>query len=357
LASVAWAQASVEEQIAAITKENEEQEKRFHDELVEARRDFEKISKANKDHREVVKDQESRLKAIIKANGENPAVVEGLITYADSLRYPFDDELARIALRHRDDPSMGRLCFAIRYRYRAGEQWAKQILNAVKDNHPDRNVRGQAVFALGENYRNAALPYGEQPSADRQAPLFEQATKYYQQAMDEYATSPTPDGEATLGEKAKHELARIRNLPQLKVGGTAPPIAGKDLDGNELRLEDYRGKVVVVIFWGTWCGPCMAMVPHEKEIFERYREKPFALLGVNCGDKLETARETVKTKEMRWASWWDGEQIRGPIETDYNVPHWPSVYVIDDKGKFVAIDPRGEELDSAIETALTGVKL
>jgi len=96
----------------------------------------------------------------------------------------------------------------------------------------------------------------------------------------------------------------------------------------------------------------MAMVPHEREIYERYRNKPFALLGVNCGDTLETANATVKEMEMAWPSWWDGEQIRGPIETEYNVPHWPSVYVIDAEGTFVAIDVRGEDLDAAIEKAL-----
>jgi thiol-disulfide isomerase/thioredoxin len=249
---------------------------------------------------------------------------------------------------------MGELCFLLRYR--AGENWARKIIKAAAEKNPSETVRGQAVFSLGDNYRMEAFPYVRQLLEKHRDALLQTAITYYERTLAEFADIPTPDGVTTLGEKAKHELARIRNLPQLKVGGTAPAIVAKDLDGRELRLEDYRGKVVVVVFWGAWCGPCMAMVPHEKEIHERYRNKPFALLGVNCGDTLEKAKETVKEKGMAWPSWWDGEQIRGPIETDYNVPHWPSVYVIDERGIFVAIDPRDEALDQAIETALTAME-
>jgi thiol-disulfide isomerase/thioredoxin len=155
-----------------------------------------------------------------------------------------------------------------------------------------------------------------------------------------------------VGEIAKHELARIRNLPNLKADRPAPPIVGEDLDGRPLRLEDYQGKVVLVVFWGSWCGPCMAMVPHERKLYEQYRDRPFVLLGVNCGDTREKAKATVEDKGMAWRSWWDGEQIRGPIETDYNVPHWPTTFVIDAQGIFCAIDARDEELDRAIEAAV-----
>jgi cytochrome oxidase Cu insertion factor (SCO1/SenC/PrrC family) len=67
-----------------------------------------------------------------------------------------------------------------------------------------------------------------------------------------YADVSTPDGRARLGDKAAGELTRIRNVPNLKVGKTAPDIAGKDLDGKPFKLSDYRGKVVVLDFWGHW---------------------------------------------------------------------------------------------------------
>jgi hypothetical protein len=96
----------------------------------------------------------------------------------------------------------------------------------------------------------------------------------------------------------------------------------------------------------------MAMVSHERNLHAKYRGRLFVMLGVNCGDSLEKARATVSEKEMVWRHWWDGDQIRGPIETDYNVPHWPTTYVVDAPGIFRAIDLRDAELDQAIEGAV-----
>jgi hypothetical protein len=93
----------------------------------------------------------------------------------------------------------------------------------------------------------------------------------------------------------------------------------------------------------------MAMVPQEKELWQRHRDKPFVLLGVNCGDTLEVAKKTVADKGMGWRSWYDGEEIRGPIETDYDVPHWPRIFLIDAKGVIRSIDAHGKELDEAVE--------
>ncbi len=54
----------------------------------------------------------------------------------------------------------------------------------------------------------------------------------------------------------------------LVVGKPAPEIEGADMDGKPFKLSDYKGKVVVLVFWGTWCGPCMAQVPHERELVQ-----------------------------------------------------------------------------------------
>src|SRR5262249_43087901 len=104
--------------------------------------------------------------------------------------------------------------------------------------------------------------------------------------------------------------------------------------------------------WGSWCGPCMALVPHERELFERHRGKEFVLLGVNCGDTREKALATIQEKQMAWRHWWDGEEIRGPLETDYNVPHWPRTLLIDKSGIIRGIDLYAPELDERIEKLL-----
>ena len=80
--------------------------------------------------------------------------------------------------------------------------------------------------------------------------------------------------------------------------------------------------------------------------------KPFILLGINCGDPLEKAKETTEAKRMVWPSLWDGGATDGPIQAAYNVLHWPTVYVLDAKGTIRFFDVRGKELDAAVDELL-----
>ena len=112
-------------------------------------------------------------------------------------------------------------------------------------------------------------------------------------------------------------------MVNLAVGRPAPEIEGTDMDGKPLRLSDYKGKVVVLVFWGTWCGPCMALVPQERELVARLKDQPFALLGVDCKDDRETARKAMAREGMTWPSWYDGAADRGPIAERYHVRGYP----------------------------------
>ena len=89
----------------------------------------------------------------------------------------------------------------------------------------------------------------------------------------------------------------------------------------------------------------MAMVPHERELVERMKGQPFALLGVNsdeAGDR-EKARKATREKRMTWPSWWTTGS--GAIQTAYDVDHWPTVYVLDSEGVIRYFDVRGKDLD------------
>jgi thiol-disulfide isomerase/thioredoxin len=133
----------------------------------------------------------------------------------------------------------------------------------------------------------------------------------------------------TLGEEATAGLDEMLNLA---VGKPAPEIEGEDLDGKRFKLSDYQGKVVVLVFWGSWCGPCMADVPNERALVERKKGQPFALLGVDCEPDKETARKTMARERMDWPNWFDGAPGTGPIAKRYNVKGYPSIFVLDAKG-------------------------
>jgi hypothetical protein len=95
------------------------------------------------------------------------------------------------------------------------------------------------------------------------------------------------------------------------------------------------------------------MYPHERSLVKRLASKPFVLLGVNSDDKRDDVKKTVVKEEMAWRSWWDGGGTDGPIQTAYNVSHWPTVYVLDPKGAIRHIDVRDKELDEAVDKLLS----
>jgi peroxiredoxin len=146
--------------------------------------------------------------------------------------------------------------------------------------------------------------------------------------------------------------SRLDEMLSLAVGKPAPEIEGPGVDDKPLRLSDYRGKVVVPVFWGTWCGPCMAEVPHERSLAERLKQQPFALLGVDCMDEKETARRVMEREQMTWPSWYDGRTPEGPIAERYHVKGFPSTFVLDVQGVIRAKGLRGERLDQVVEALL-----
>ena len=83
-----------------------------------------------------------------------------------------------------------------------------------------------------------------------------------------------------------------RMLTQLTIGKTAPDIVGSDLDGVPFKLSDYRGKVVLLVFSGEWCGICRTQYPYERFLQELYKDWPFAILGVESGDDPALAKKT-----------------------------------------------------------------
>ena len=114
-----------------------------------------------------------------------------------------------------------------------------------------------------------------------------------------------------------------------QVGKAALAVEGKDLDGKPLKLSDYRGKVVMLDFWATWCPPCRAMIPHEKELVNRMQGRPFVLLGVSLDHTPQELKSYMANEKINWPNIYDAG---GPIGKAWGVQGIPTVYLIDTKG-------------------------
>src|SRR5262249_6662323 len=136
------------------------------------------------------------------------------------------------------------------------------------------------------------------------------------------------------------------------LGMPAPEIEGEDIDGVPFKLSDYHGKVVLLDFWATWCKPCRDLIPHERKLVQRYKNRPFALLGVNNDADRAKLQKAVVQLEVNWRSWFDrgGPLIPGDIAKAWVIEGWPTIYLIDDRGVVRFYQVFDAELDGAVET-------
>jgi peroxiredoxin len=164
-------------------------------------------------------------------------------------------------------------------------------------------------------------------------------------------TGPGKNADKTIQMiKAQEEGKRIQR--SLAVGTKFPEFKQKDTDGKDLSLAAFKGKVVLIDFWATWCGPCIAELPNVLAAYEKHHDKGFEIIGISLdkdGDKL---KEFTKTKKMTWPQFFDGKGWENELAVKYGVNSIPATYLLDGEGAIIAKNLRGEELEKEVAKAV-----
>ena len=152
----------------------------------------------------------------------------------------------------------------------------------------------------------------------------------------------------TLAAAARGDLGE---MPTFGVGKVAPEITGNDIEGNPMKLTDYRGKVVLLVFWGDWSPLCRSEYAPVREAVQAASGKPFVLLGVNSDADRSAIQQVTRSKELPGRFWWDGGKD-GPIAKAWTVTRWPTVYVLDAQGRIRGTGVLGPDIRRAVDAML-----
>ncbi len=145
-------------------------------------------------------------------------------------------------------------------------------------------------------------------------------------------------------EYTQEYAAKLEGYAKLAVGSVAPEIALNDPNGKEIKLSSLRGKVVLLDFWASWCGPCRKENPNNVKLYKQYNSKGFEIYGVSLDKNMEDWKQAIMEDQLTWSHVSDLKFWQSEAAALYKVEAIPATFLLDKDGKILAKNLRGEEL-------------
>lgn len=227
------------------------------------------------------------------------------------------------------------------------EENKRTATNALYDMNGDNSTAYMRYFAEHYADRNSVLVAVSQLRGEEDEALVNETLNKLQkispvskQLVDEY--------------KAKLADAKAR-MERVKEGNPAPMFTCQNPKGKKISLDDFKGKVLVVDFWASWCGPCRKEIPHLKEYYEEFKGKDVDFLSVSIDQKEDAWRKAMKEENMAWKQGWVKDAGKEVMNL-YQFSGIPYIIVLDKDGKIYKKHLRGEAVKKAVQECLDGKK-
>lgn len=139
-------------------------------------------------------------------------------------------------------------------------------------------------------------------------------------------------------------LDRLKGLLDTPQLGDVLDIKFTSTDNRTVDLAALKGKVVLVDFWASWCGPCVREMPHVVSAYEKFHAKGFEIIGISLDESQEAMQSFVRAKGMKWPQYFDGKGWDNELARRYGVLRIPTNYLVGRDGRIIAMDLKGEQL-------------
>ena len=161
--------------------------------------------------------------------------------------------------------------------------------------------------------------------------------------------------DAALGKKYKNSVhvqnfhTTVESMSKTLPGSVAPDFSAATPAGGTLALASFKGKIVLLDFWASWCGPCRAENPNMVKMYKAYHSKGLEILSISLDEKKEKWLAAIEKDKLDWSHVSDLGGWQSAIAKMYNVSSIPQTFLLDKDGKIIAKGLRGEDLEAKLK--------